>query len=65
VHLIYRTKQYEGDSKDYEFSQRSMNDRWKAGYNDTIRTLRHPGVLQRPDNADGLAILDFAEGDSA
>ena len=65
VHLIYRAKQYEGDSKDYEFSQLSMNDHWKAGYYDTVRTLRHPEILQRPDNADGLAIFDFAAHDSA
>jgi len=65
VHLIYRTKRYEGDSKDYEFSRLSMNDHWKAGYNDTVRTLRHPEVLQRPDNPDGLAIFDFAKDDAA
>jgi NTE family protein len=65
VHLIYRTKRYEGDSKDYEFSRQSMNDHWKAGYNDTVRTLRHPEVLRRPDNADGLAIYDFAKDDAA
>jgi NTE family protein len=65
VHLIYRTKQYEGDSKDYEFSRRSMKDHWNAGYNDTLRTLRHPEVLKRPDNAEGLGIFDFAGHDSA
>jgi NTE family protein len=64
VHLIYRTKQYEGDSKDYEFSKLSMNDHWKAGYYDTVRTLRHPEVLERPKNADGLAIFDLAKHDS-
>ncbi|MDR3487507.1 MAG: DUF3734 domain-containing protein [Bradyrhizobium sp.] len=61
VHLIYRTRQYEGDSKDFEFSRLSMNDHWKAGYNDTVRTLRHPETLQRPTNSNGLAIFDFAD----
>jgi len=59
VHLIYRTKEYEGDSKDYEFSELSMMDHWKAGYHDTVRTLRHPEALQRPKNNEGLAIFDF------
>ena len=35
IQLIYHSKEYEGDSKDYEFSRRSMEDRWRAGYHDT------------------------------
>ena len=61
VHLIYRARLYEGDSKDYEFSRLSMRDHWKAGYHDTVRTLRHPEVLERPKNPDGIAIFDFSE----
>lgn len=49
VELIYRTRHYEGDSKDYEFSRQSMEEHWKAGYYDTTRTLRHKAVLERPD----------------
>lgn len=41
VHLIYRARNYEGPSKDYEFSQLSMQDHWRAGYHDALRTLRH------------------------
>lgn len=59
VHLIYRTRAYEGDSKDYDFSRLSMKDHWTAGYNDTLRTLRHPEVLEPPKNTDGVAIFDF------
>src|SRR5262249_56188727 len=33
VHLIYRSKNYEVQSKDYEFSRTSMIDHWNAGYN--------------------------------
>jgi NTE family protein len=61
VQLIYRSKEYEGDSKDYEFSRASMEDHWRAGYHDTIRTLRHPEVLQRPKNSDGISIFDLAQ----
>lgn len=61
VHLIYRAKQYEGDSKDYEFSRRSMEEHWRSGYNDTVHTLRHPEALARPDNAEGVSTFDIAE----
>ena len=61
VQLIYRSKQYEGNSKDYEFSRASMEDHWRAGYHDTIRTLRHPEVLQRPRNREGVFIFDLAQ----
>jgi NTE family protein len=61
IQLIYRSKDYEGDSKDYEFSRQSMDDRWLAGYHDTVRTLRHPEVLQRPSSPDGVFIFDVHE----
>ncbi len=61
IELIYRSKEYEGDSKDYEFSRRSMEERWRAGYHDTVRTLRHPEVLQRPSSPDGVFIFDVHE----
>ena len=60
VHLIYRAKNYEGHSKDYEFSRRSMEEHWRAGYHDAIRTLRHPEVLKRPANHEGVFNFDLA-----
>ena len=60
VHLIYRSKNYEVQSKDYEFSRNSMIDHWNAGYNDAIRTLRHPEALQRPTDLAGVATFDVA-----
>jgi NTE family protein len=60
VHLIYRSRNYEGQSKDYEFSRISMKDHWDAGYNDAIRTLRHPEALQRPIDRTGCATFDLA-----
>jgi NTE family protein len=60
VHLIYRAKSYEGDSKDYEFSRASMREHWRAGYHDAVRTLRHPEVLARPQNDEGVSIFDLA-----
>lgn len=61
VHLIYRAKQYEGDSKDYEFSRQSMDEHWRAGYHDTVRTLRHREVLKRPENLDGVTTFDLSQ----
>jgi NTE family protein len=60
VQLIYRSKRYEGNSKDYEFSRPSMEEHWRAGYQDTTRTLRHPEVLQRPTSTDGVLTFDLA-----
>lgn len=63
IQLIYRSKNYEGYSKDYEFSSRTMEEHWKSGYADAIRTLRHPEVLQRPDGVDGVFTFDLARQD--
>ena len=60
VHLIYRAKNYEGHSKDYEFSRLSMQEHWRAGYNDARRTLRHREVLERPKNHEGVYTFDLA-----
>jgi NTE family protein len=61
VHLIYRPSGYEGESKDYEFSRRSMQDHWRAGYYDAVHTLRHDEVLERPTR-EAIATFDFARG---
>jgi len=60
VHLIYRTRNYEGYSKDFEFSRLSMEEHWRSGYHDTVRALRHPETLARPTNPEGIEIFDFA-----
>jgi NTE family protein len=61
VHLIYRARNYEGHSKDYDFSRASMQDHWRAGYHDAVRTLRHPEVLERPTNHEGVSTFDLFE----
>ena len=60
IQLIYRAKAYEGNSKDYEFSRRTMEEHWSSGYNDAVRSLRHPEVLQRPEGLDGVFTFDLA-----
>ena len=59
VHLIYRATTYEGHTKDYEFSRLSMEEHWRAGYDDARRTLRHPEVLERPKNLEGVFTFDL------
>ena len=59
VQLIYRSRQYERGSKDYEFSRTMMEEHWLAGYHDTIRTLRHPEVLERPTSVEGVSTFDL------
>jgi NTE family protein len=60
INLIYHARHYEGSSKDYEFSRRTMEEHWQAGYNDAVRTLRHPEVLQRPENHECVFTFDVA-----
>ena len=60
IQLIYHAKTYEGASKDYEFSRLTMEEHWRSGYNDAVRTLRHPEVLQRPNGSDGVFTFDLA-----
>jgi len=60
IQLIYRSRDYEGGMKDFEFSRPSMEEHWRAGYYDTVRTLRHPEVLERPTSPDGVFTFDLA-----
>jgi NTE family protein len=59
IQLIYRARNYEGHSKDYEFSRLSMQEHWRAGYHDAVRTLRHPEVLAPPTSLDGVFTFDL------
>ena len=58
AHLIYRSKNYEGFSKDFEFSHRTMEEHWQAGYRDAQYTLQNPQVLQLPDRLEGVRTFD-------
>jgi NTE family protein len=60
IQLIYHAQKYEGNSKDYEFSRRTMEEHWRSGYNDAVRTLRHPEVLQRPQGMERVFTFDLA-----
>ena len=59
VHLIYRSKNYEGDGKDYEFSRLSMQEHWQAGYVDMTRALQDPQWVARKRGAHGVRVFDL------
>jgi len=59
AHLIYRSKSYEGISKDFEFSRRTMEEHWEAGYRDAQNTMQIPELLQLPDRLEGVRTFDY------
>ena len=59
VHLIYRSKHYEGQSKDYEFSRLSMQEHWDAGRADMAHTLHSPRWLNHTRSAAGVHVFDL------
>ena len=59
VQLIYRSPTYEGQSKDFEFSRQTMEEHWRAGYRDAVKTLAQPQVLKRPDSPSAVHVFDF------
>ena len=64
VHLIYRARKYEGIAKDFEFSRRTMEEHWRAGYRNAVRTLSDPQVMQLPDRLEGVRTFDVCKGDA-
>jgi NTE family protein len=59
VQLVYRSPNYEGQSKDFEFSRVTMNEHWRSGYEDAALTLSHPQILALPPADKSPAIYDF------
>ena len=59
AHLIYRSKHYESQSKDYEFSRASMLEHWAAGMTDTQTTLEDPRWLERERHDQGVHVFDM------
>lgn len=48
IHLIYKDKPWEGQSKDYEFSPHTMREHWSSGLIDIRDTLAHRSWLELP-----------------
>ena len=61
VHLIYRIKRYELESKDYEFSRASVREHWAAGERDMAAVIARPEQLHRSGMEDGVTAYDLPD----
>ena len=59
VQLIYRSKHYESQSKDYEFSRLSMREHWDAGSADMARSLHDERWINRERGTAGVHVFDL------
>ena len=59
VHLIYRSKNYESSSKDYDFSHVGMVEHWGAGERDVHLSMRHKDWLERPQSGETMMTYDL------
>src|ERR1700761_1606217 len=60
VHLIYRSKNYESGSKDYDFSRVAMVEHWGAGVRDVHRSMQHEDWLERPQSGETMVTYDLS-----
>ena len=61
VHLIHRRKNYWSQSKDYEFSRRSIEDHWAAGRQDVTHTFENERWKNRVKPEEGVEVFDLAQ----
>src|SRR5205809_254146 len=66
VHLIYRSKNHESNSKDYDFSHIGVVEHWNAGVRDVHQSMRHKEWLERPQSGETMVTYDLTrDGDGA
>ena len=58
LQLIYQRKNYESNTRDYEFSADSMHEHWKSGHEDTLSTLKRKDWLAMPPANVGVVTHD-------
>ncbi len=58
IHLIYKTKPFEEQYKDYAFAPSTMREHWDAGLTDMRRTLAHPEFFVPPSRLVGAVTHD-------
>jgi NTE family protein len=61
VHLIYRSKNYETSSKDYDFSRVAMVEHWEAGERDVHLSMRRKEWLERPQPGETMVTYDLTK----
>ncbi len=64
VHLIYKSKNYETSSKDYDFSHVAMKEHWEAGVRDVHLSMRHKEWLDRPQSGETMVSYDLSGEES-
>ncbi len=65
VHLIYKSKNYETNSKDYDFSHVAMVEHWNAGVRDVHLSMRHKEWLERPQSGETMVTYDLTGEEGA
>ncbi len=63
VQLIYRRKPYETSNMDNEFSRLTMENHWRAGFDDVVATLRDPNWINRKIPERGFMSIDRRRSD--
>ncbi len=58
IHLIYKTKPFEEQYKDYAFAPSTMAEHWRAGLADMHNTLAHPQFFVPPSRRVGVLTHD-------
>ena len=64
VHLIYKNKNYETNSKDYDFSHVALVEHWEAGVRDVHLSMRNKEWLQRPQSDETMVSYDLMDEES-
>jgi len=59
VHLIYKSKNHESNSKDYDFSHIGVVEHWNAGVRDVHLSMRHKEWLERPQSGETMVSYDL------
>src|SRR5436190_8783920 len=65
VHLIYRSKNHESSSKDYDFSHIGVVEHWSAGARDVHMSMRHKDWLERPQSGETMVTYDLTRDGEA
>lgn len=60
VHLIYRANAWEGGSRDFEFSARTMREHWEAGREAVAQTMANAQLLTENFETGKSAAFDLA-----
>lgn|GEM_PF-6799221 len=57
VYLIYRKRDDEAASKDYDFSRLNMIEHWKSGEQDVYVSMRHEEWQRGPQDGETMVTL--------